>query len=143
MTAHKDPAGVSYERRDVSPAAVVRAGLVVVGVTALTSVLLLVLFHFLLGAEARRDPSPRPLQPPADRRPPEPRLQEVPFDDLRALRRDEERLLTRYGFVDRQAGLVHVPIEDAMRLFVERGAPASFPGAVASPGPPAAAAVPR
>jgi hypothetical protein len=32
--------------------------------------------------------------------------------------------LNGYGWVDRDAGVVHIPIDEAMRLMVERGVPA-------------------
>lgn len=47
--------------------------------------------------------------------------------DLRAQRAAEDQLLTSYGFVDRQAGLVHIPIGLAMELIVQRGPKAVHP----------------
>jgi hypothetical protein len=57
------------------------------------------------------------------RLPPEPRLQTEPREDLRNLRESEERTLTTYGWVDRNAGVVRIPIDRAMTLTVERGLP--------------------
>ena len=39
----------------------------------------------------------------------------------------EEAELHSYGWVDKNAGTVHIPIEDAMRLMLERGALTSRP----------------
>jgi hypothetical protein len=39
----------------------------------------------------------------------------------------EEAELHSYGWVDKNAGTVHVPIEDAMRLMLQRGAFISRP----------------
>ena len=36
---------------------------------------------------------------------------------------DEEERLHSYGYVNKEAGIVHIPIEDAMRLTLERGLP--------------------
>jgi hypothetical protein len=58
------------------------------------------------------------------RLPPEPRLQTDPRDDLEHLRETEDRVLESYGWVDRDAGVVRIPIDQAMRLAVERGLPA-------------------
>jgi hypothetical protein len=58
-------------------------------------------------------------QPP----PPEPRLQTDPRGDLMRLRETEDRVLTTYGWVDRNAGIVRIPIDEAMKLVVERGLP--------------------
>jgi len=40
------------------------------------------------------------------------------------LRAEEARVLDSYGWVDRSAGVVRIPIDQAMRLVVERGLPA-------------------
>ena len=64
-----------------------------------------------------------------ERLPPEPRLQLAPghqihpLDDLKRLRADEDALLHSYGWVDRNAGIVHIPIERAKELLVRRGLP--------------------
>ncbi len=55
------------------------------------------------------------------RLPPMPRLQADPTVDISVFRRQEERLLHSYGWQDREAGTVRIPIEEAMRLSVERG----------------------
>jgi hypothetical protein len=57
------------------------------------------------------------------RLPPEPRLQTDPRDDMANLRRSEDDVLDSYGWVDRNAGVVRIPIERAMTLVVERGLP--------------------
>ena len=60
----------------------------------------------------------------ADREePPEPRLQATPVLELRELQKREETRLTTYGWIDRQSGIVHVPIERAMEIVAEEGLP--------------------
>ena len=54
---------------------------------------------------------------------PEPRLQIAPQLDLAAMRAREETELHSYGWVDRQAGVVRLPIDRAMELMVQRGLP--------------------
>jgi hypothetical protein len=68
--------------------------------------------------------------------PPEPQLQESPAAEIRQFRSVEEQRLHGYGWVDKEAGIVHIPIEEAMRLMGERGLPvrAEAPGLVTSPG---------
>jgi hypothetical protein len=66
--------------------------------------------------------------------PPEPRLQATikeqtgqltsPTLDLVTLRREERALLESYGWADKPAGKVRIPIDEAMRLYAERGAAA-------------------
>jgi len=53
--------------------------------------------------------------------PPVPRLQADPQDDMSRFRLEEDSLLQSYGWQNREAGTVRIPIEDAMRLSVERG----------------------
>lgn len=57
------------------------------------------------------------------RLPPEPRLQTDPRGDLATLRQSEDAVLNSYAWVDRNAGIVRVPIELAMKLTAERGLP--------------------
>lgn len=57
------------------------------------------------------------------RLPPEPRLQTDPREDLANLRRNEEQVLQSYEWIDRNAGTVRIPIEQAMKLTAERGLP--------------------
>jgi len=65
-----------------------------------------------------------PLATSALRRlPPEPRLQIDPRDDLSNMRQAEEQVLNSYSWVDRNGGIVRIPIDQAMKLIVERGLP--------------------
>jgi hypothetical protein len=52
-----------------------------------------------------------------------PTLQIAPRDDLAAFREREDRILNNYGWIDRKAGVVHIPISRAMELLLERGLP--------------------
>ncbi len=54
---------------------------------------------------------------------PEPRLQVNPTADLAISEKASESELHSYGWVDRSAGVVHLPIERAMQLLIERGLP--------------------
>ncbi|MBB3230943.1 hypothetical protein [Halomonas stenophila] len=71
-------------------------------------------------------PPPSPATPFTADRPvetPAPRLQAIPQRDLAAFEARMTRELTHYGWVDREAGIVRLPIERAMALLVERGLP--------------------
>jgi hypothetical protein len=54
--------------------------------------------------------------------PPLPRLQTQPFKDVWQLKQGQREKLQSYGWVDQSTGVVHIPIDEAMRLVVERGA---------------------
>ncbi|HWW83764.1 MAG TPA: hypothetical protein VNZ26_09195 [Vicinamibacterales bacterium] len=106
-------------------------GLVVTGVVV--SVVVWLLFRYLAAGENRASEPPYPTATASSRAapaglqaplPPEPRLQVHPREDLIDLRRHEDEVLGAYGWVDKNAGLVRIPIEEAMRIAVERGLPA-------------------
>jgi len=54
---------------------------------------------------------------------PEPGLQIRPVDDLAKLQARDEAELNSYGWIDKPAGVVRIPVERAMQLLVERGLP--------------------
>jgi hypothetical protein len=70
------------------------------------------------------------------RTPPEPRLEAHPRAPRVRLRAEEDAILTTYGWVDKDRGLVRVPIDRAMELLVARGLPPSKPMQAAAPAPP-------
>jgi hypothetical protein len=77
-----------------------------------------------LRREAREgDRAIHPLAAPTERAP-EPRLQDRPALDLQRLRAREELQLSTYGWVDKQGGVVHIPIERAMEIVAGEGLPA-------------------
>jgi hypothetical protein len=113
------------QRDDVNIRAILGfgAGLIVLAIAIHLMVWLL--FQYFNGREAARFPPVYPLAiGEAGRQPPEPRLQTNPRDDLRALRAHEDELLNNYSWVDKPAGIVRIPIEEAMRITAQRGLPA-------------------
>lgn len=59
-------------------------------------------------------------------KPPQPELQLNPANDLVKFRAQEEQQLNSYGWVDRDEGIAHIPIAQAMQDLVARGIP-DFP----------------
>jgi len=119
--AEQAPPPADYKGRDISYRGLVYAfiGLVVLlGVAAGATFLL---FDFFQIRQAAGDP---PASPFGEVRlvPPEPRLQVEPIEDLRAMEAETDRLLGGYAWVDRERGLVRIPIERAMEIVAERGA---------------------
>ena len=53
--------------------------------------------------------------------PPQPRLQTNPPQDLARFRADEDKQLNSYYWVDKQKGLVHIPIDEAMKRVAAEG----------------------
>jgi hypothetical protein len=64
---------------------------------------------------------------------PGPQLQVAPAKDLATLRAREEAELTQYGWIDKQAGVVRIPIERAMELTIQRGLPVQGQPGVPAP----------
>ena len=100
------------------------------------------LLHYFDKRKAREAPPPSPLAPEA-RLPPEPRLQGAPgsvsspAEDIRQFREQEDQMLSSYGWIDQQRGIIRIPIEQAKKLIEQKGAPATPPKAtpgVAAPG---------
>jgi hypothetical protein len=71
----------------------------------------------------------QPLGPPASpfenvrMLPPGPRLQVSAPQDLARYKAQQEKILNSYGWVDQNAGIVRIPIKDAMSLLLQRGVP--------------------
>lgn len=122
-----------YERRDLSPHGVL---LFLVGLAVVSVLIYFMLWGFYGYLNAFRQQKARPaaplqtahdnLNPPSEeviQRFPEPRLQPNPAADLNKFRAQEEEILNSYGWVDQQAGVAHIPIDQAMDIIAARGLP--------------------
>jgi hypothetical protein len=121
--AHDGTAQLHHEESDADTRGILAFGgaLIVTGVVIFFAVW--VLFKFFDAREAHRESPLYPLAAARDRVPPGPQLQTNPREDMRELRAREEAILTTYEWVDRNTGIVRIPIEEAMKLTVERGLP--------------------
>ena len=72
-----------------------------------------------------------PLAAGQAKEPPTPHLQAQPFKDVYQLKSGQLEKLHSYGWVDQASGVVHIPIDEAMRLVTERG---GVPSATQTPG---------
>ena len=54
---------------------------------------------------------------------PEPRLLVVPGQELKAMRAEEDSMLNSYDWVDREKGIVRIPIQRAIDILAQRGLP--------------------
>jgi hypothetical protein len=121
--ADANPA-VHHEESDVNVRAILAFAAALVVTAVIIHLLVWVLFRYFNAREAHQPQPEYPLAIQQEQRlPPEPRLQTNPREDLRVLRAAEDDALTTYGWVDRSAGVVRIPIEDAMRITIERGLP--------------------
>lgn len=125
-----------HEKSDVSIGAIVKFGIGLTVAAVVIHVALWGLFQLLEDREAKRDrPLPALAAAGLRRTPPEPRLEPDPLLPRRRMAAEEDAALTTYGWVDREAGIVRIPIERAMELLVERGLPPSKPMPATTPTP--------
>jgi hypothetical protein len=120
------PPGAGHEHTDASVGVIVRFGVwllisaivVHIGMWAL----------FVLFVEQREEvPATQPYPIAVGQEPRLPsgaRLQTSPANEIYEFRLREQQQLQSYGWADRAAGHVQIPIDEAMRLVVERGLPA-------------------
>ncbi len=117
--------GSSYEHTDADVRSIVHFGIWLVVIAVAT--------HFLLGGAfvgmiSLSTESAQPRYPLAEGRqapkPPAPVLQQYPDREMTAFRRTDGDNLQSYGWIDKAAGTVHIPIDEAIRLTLERGLPA-------------------
>lgn len=120
--------GVGHERSDVNVRLLSRLGIIFILGGIATLFLVWFVFDAFLGREAVKGPPPSPgLDVDARRLPPEPRLQAAPTLDLRRMREAEQQIMNGYGWLDRSAGVVRIPISRAMDLIAQENLPARNP----------------
>lgn len=114
---------VEYETRDVDARAISRTAAALAVAIVLSALVAWGSFRFLQHRdEAQRAPVPEVARREAFREPPAPRLQRTPFGDIRSLRDEEAVFLHQeYRWVEKDR-VARIPIEDALRLYVERAA---------------------
>ncbi len=122
---YDDNPEVVHEESDVNVGAILGFGGGLAAVVVAVGLFLFWLQGFYATRTAREQTIVYPLAVgQQDQLPPEPRLQAEPQRELRELQAMQRSLLTSYGWVNKEAGVVRIPIEEAMRIVVERGLPA-------------------
>jgi hypothetical protein len=117
------PKGAAHEYTDANVWIIVKFAFWL----AVSAVLVHVGMYFAYGySVARRevDVVEYPLARGEERRlPAQPRLQAIPLREGYEFREQENAKMRSYGWVDRNAGTVWLPIDEAMKLTVQRGLP--------------------
>ena len=133
MSELHDPApgdnpGIAHEESDVNVRAIFGFGIALAVLAVIVHVFLWWLQGFYTAQSDRAQTIAFPMAAgQQDQPPPLPRLQADPQQDLRDLVTKQQGQLSRYSWVDKNAGIVRIPIEDAMRMVVQRGLPAREP----------------
>jgi hypothetical protein len=123
------PPGAGYEHTDAHVGPMVKFAVWLIASAIVVHIGLGAMYWLLIRESSERvDTARYPLAVNAPPRlPVAPRLQQFPSNELYDFRTNEEAQLHSYGWVDKNAGTVHIPIDDAMRLMLERGALTSRP----------------
>ena len=110
-----------YETRDVTGRPMVWAALGLIILTIAGLVASWLAFTYFVEVQ-KLGPPASPFEN-ARELPPPPRLQVKPAEDLKGYKNEVDTQLNNYGWVDKNAGVVRIPIERAMELSLERGFP--------------------
>jgi len=105
-----------HERNDANVRTILGVAAGLIGLAALIQVVLYFHMEGLWRLRQRALPAPSPVAGVLPSEPPAPRLETAPALDLRTLRTAEDAQLHGYGWIDRRAGVVHIPIERALDL---------------------------
>ncbi|HEY7216654.1 MAG TPA: hypothetical protein VIC28_18680 [Thermoanaerobaculia bacterium] len=123
--------------REIDVRSILGTGVFLVALALVVSVLMWWLLRGFSRFDEKRDVVLTPIEEASpQQKPPEPRLQEDPNEDMRRMREREDRLLERAGWVDRQQGIVRLPIDVAMEEVLSKGVSAAQPVNPAQPPPP-------
>ena len=117
--------GVAAEPDRVSVGSIVKFAVLLLVVSAVSMVVVWGLFRLLEARTRATEAGPTPVEAERpltaeQKLPPRPRLEIDPRADLALLRAEEDARLSSYGWVDKPAGFVRIPIDRAMDLMVER-----------------------
>jgi hypothetical protein len=113
-----------HEEKDVNVWAVGKFAIFLAALCIGTLFILFGLFRYFQARETRRQPPPAEgVNVDARRLPPEPRLQDKPILDLKQMRDAEDQILGSYEWIDRQNGVVRLPIDRAIDILAQRGLP--------------------
>ena len=119
------PVGPGYETSDASTSGLLKFA------ASLAAIIIVVSFgmKWTFGYYAKTQTLGPTMTPFENERtiPPLPRLQVLPQREIHDYWEAEQDLVNSYGWVDRQNGVVRIPVDRAMRLLLQRGLPARLP----------------
>ena len=122
MDTHLEPRPAAHETRDVARRPIILAGLGLALTVAVVGLIVYGMFRYL-GTQPVRNIRVNPMAAEDSQIPPAPRIEEHPAIEIQLLHAQEEKILSTYGWMDKKAGVVRIPIARAMELQLERGFP--------------------
>ena len=134
LPSHSD---VSFEERDIKVGTIYWYLVALALATAAALIISVFILRFTSNLAASSDTPPPPSREALSKDyPPEPRLQGVPGHqsdpqkDLRQKLKADIEANEKLGWIDKNAGIAQIPVEDAMKIIAEKGLPgASAPSA--------------
>jgi hypothetical protein len=120
-------AGGGFEHTDIHVVAVGKVGVLLLLTTLMAMVLIVGVFKVLQSMEGGKAVTVDPAKVF-----PQPQLQTKPVPDLSKFEKAEDERLNSYGWTDEQKTTVHIPINQAIDMLVQKGLPvrtATPPGA--------------
>jgi hypothetical protein len=123
-TGHARPGGhAGHEKRDFNLRGVVVFAILLAIICVASGAAMLAVFRYLDNRLVQSEAPVSPMALPAGQQPPEPRLLTNEPANLAAFQREQHEQITTYGWVDKPAGIVHMPVERAKAILLERGLP--------------------
>lgn len=116
-------ADVRFEHTDASAPKLVALGAGLIITIWILVALLYLYFSFLSNYRAEVSPPPLPSTLNKNPLPPQPRLQASPQQELKAYVSQQNWMLDHYGWIDKDKGIVAIPIDRAMAILAARGIP--------------------
>ena len=126
MSEHQgDNHAVRYEKEDINERSTFLFGFWILALMVGVSFLLKPLYDLLVtrGVETQAPAAYAAETDPSTLEPSAPRLQVLPEKELAEFRAQEDAILGSYAWVEKDRGVVRIPVEEAMRLVAERGMP--------------------
>jgi len=131
-----NPEGAEYEHTDASVWIIAKFGLWLAISAVIIHIGLGLMYSMMIEQAKSTTPQQYPLASSSEpRQPPAPRLQQFPRGEMYEMRLGQDAKLHSYGWVNKDAGTVHIPIEDAMKIALQRGLLQSRPQDPSHPAP--------
>lgn len=114
-------ASVNFEHRDVNARTLAWVLAVIVVTAVVLHLVLYLLYEGFRTGSAESGRIPNSAEQSTQETSSQPKLQVDPSTDINQLRQEENKRLTTYGWIDKDKGIVRIPIEQAMRSLAVRG----------------------
>jgi len=118
--SQQHPAG--HETRDAKIAPIILTGVGLAFTVAIVGLVVYGVFQYLETHPETSAPA-NPMSAEESQIPPAPRIEEHPAIEIQQLHAQENSILSTYGWTNKKAGVVRIPIDRAMELQLKRGFP--------------------